>query len=265
MPAAAPVQDPATAKAHAAAVDRLDTALKALDVVVAGIGRSDVRAESAAEVKALRSRATAHRKTVGKAQVNALLALAAEAKKLEPAITRRWQEAWLKARRTELQGQVNASLAGALLEIGKLQEPLLVKQMFAEQAAMKARMNKAEKSKRDLDAVSDMDDLDDEMPALMQRIAAARTVSDWLVKSFRPMLVKVTAAIDAIADAKQKKAMQAELQFVQQAKEQALASLDPKKVESATLPALRTLLQTVQAHAGKTAMAGKTRAAKAAA
>lgn len=265
MPAATPTLDPATAKAHAAAVAKLDAALKALDEALAGFGQSAERAASVQEAKALRTRAAAARRVVGKAAVKPLLALAAEATKLAPVVVKRSQDAWLKQRRVELQGEVNAGLAGALLEIGKLQEPLLVKHMFAEQAAMKARMNKAEKAGRDIDAVSDMDDLDDEMPALMQRIAQARAVSDWLVKTFRPMLVKTNAAIDAIADAKEKKAVLAELQFVQQAKEHALASLNVKAVEAATLPALRALMQTVQALSRKSAMAGKVARSRAAA
>ena len=49
-------------------------------------------------------------------------------------------------RRIELKASVNAALAGALLDVGKIADPALTKMMFAEQAAMRARMDKAEKA-----------------------------------------------------------------------------------------------------------------------
>jgi hypothetical protein len=142
-------------------------------------------------------------------------------------------------RRKELFGQVNGALAGALLEIGKLSDPALTKMMFAEQSAMRSRMDKAEKMKDDLEAVSDMDDLDDEMPAFQKRLKSALGVSAWLGSGFKSMLALAESAIASVPNSRCRDVLRAELDFVAQAKNGALAKLDVKAIEAATLPSLR--------------------------
>jgi hypothetical protein len=252
-------------KARQAADARLAAARKAVAEALQGFGTSPERAESAKEVAAWKAKADAAAKDAGPAATKAVDALCKAGDKLAAAIRQRSYDAYAKGRRVELKGQVNAGLASALLEIGKLQDPALVKLMFAEQAALKARMDKAEKVKKDLDAVDLMGDLGDEaVPALQQRLKAAAAVSAWLAGTYRKSRSAAEQVIGKVGSEPERKALLAEIEFVEAAKQQALARLDVKALEAATMPKLRELVAQAKAKAGAAApaAAGKRAAAR---
>ena len=113
--------------------------------------------------------------------------------------------------------------------------------MFAEQSALRARMDKAEKTKSDADAGGAMDDLDDEMPAFQKRLKSALAVSTWLGTGFKSMLALAESAIGSVPSQRCRTVLRAELDFVDAAKNGALAKLDVKAIQSATVPMLRRL------------------------
>ena len=177
----------------------------------------------------------------GPAAVKALTPLLKAAEALGPKIFAASTELFAKRRRLELFAQVNGALAGALLDIGKISDPALTKMMFAEQSALRARMDKAEKIKKDIDAVSEMDDLDDEMPAFQKRLQSALVVSAWLGTGYRSMLALAGSAIASVPSQRCRTVLRAELDFVDAAKNGALAKLDVKVIQGATVPMLRRL------------------------
>jgi hypothetical protein len=111
--------------------------------------------------------------------------------------------------------------------------------MLAEQSALRRRMDKAEKMKSDADAGSEMDDIDDAMPALQQRLKSALAVSTWLGSGFKSMLALAESAIASVPSKRCQTVLRAELEFVEQAKNGALAKLEVKAIQNATLPMLR--------------------------
>jgi hypothetical protein len=220
---------------------KIDAADKAIDEALKGFGSNESKAPFVKEAKSLRDKIEAAKQLSGPAAVKALTPLLKAAEEMGPRFFQASLDAFAKRRREELRGQVNAALAGALLDIGKISDPALTKMIFAEQAAMKTRMDKAEKMKKDIDAVSEMDDLDDEMPALQQRVKAALAVSTWLGTGFKSMLALADSAIASVPSQRLRTVLRAELDFVDQAKNGALAKLDVKAIQNATLPALRRL------------------------
>ena len=228
-------------KATQQLVTKIAKADKAIDDALLCFGSDKAKSEFEKEAKALRARVEAARRLTGAAAVKALTPLLKAAEALGPRIFAASTEMFAKRRREELFARVNAALAGALLDIGKISDPVLTKMMFAEQSAMRARMDKAEKLKRDIDAVSEMDDIDDEMPALQMRIKSALAVSAWLGTGFKSMLALAGSAIGSVPSQRCRTVLRAELEFVDAAKNGALAKLDVKAIESATLPMLRRL------------------------
>jgi hypothetical protein len=224
---------------HAAAPGDDRQADKAIDEALKCFGSDPAKTEFAKEAKVLRDKIDAARRLAGPAAVKALTPLAKAAEEMGPRIFKASTDLFAKRRREELRGQVNAALAGALLDVGKISDPALTKLMFAEQAAMKARMDKAEKMKKDIDAVDEMDNLDDEMPALQQRLKSALALSAWLGSGFKSMLALAESSIASVPNSRCRDVLRAELDFVAQAKNGALVKLDAKAVEAATLPALR--------------------------
>jgi hypothetical protein len=84
-----------------------------------------------------------------------------------------------------------------------------------------------------------MDDIDDEMPKLEQRIEAAIRLGSWLNVNYRAMRELIARAVKAVPVERCRKLLEAELDFVEQAKNDALPKLDPKAAQAATLPGLR--------------------------
>ena len=232
---------PAPDKATQQLLAKIDKADKAIDEALKCFGTAAEKAEFAKEAKVLRDRIEAAKKLAGPAAVKALTPLLKQAEEMGPRIFKASTDMFAKRRREELRGQVNAALAGALLDIGKMSDPALTKAMFAEQAAMKSRMDKAEKMKSDIDAVSEMDDLDDEMPAFQQRVKSALAVSAWLGTGFKSMLALAESSIASVPSKRCQNVLRAELDFIDQAKNGALAKLDVKAIQNATLPELRRL------------------------
>jgi hypothetical protein len=232
---------PAPDKATQQLLVKIDKADKAIDEALKCFGTNGAKAEFAKEAKILRDRIAAARRLAGPAAVKALTPLLKAAEEMGPRIFTASTELFARHRREELRGQVGAALAGALLDIGKLADPALARKMFAEQAAMKARLDKAEKTKKDIDAVDAMDNLDDEMPALQQRIKSALAVSTWLGTGFKSMLALAESSIASVPSKRCQNVLRAELDFIDQAKNGALAKLDVKAIQNATLPALRRL------------------------
>ncbi|MCE9659742.1 MAG: hypothetical protein K8R60_14370 [Burkholderiales bacterium] len=230
---------PPADKATQQLLTKIATADKAIDEALLCFGSAKEKAEPEKEVKALRARIDAARRLSGAAAAKALTPLLKEAEALGPKIFKASTDLFAKRRREELFGQVNGALAGALLDIGKISDPALAKLMFAEQAAMRARMDKAEKMKKDIEAVSEMDDLDDEIPALQKRLKSALAVSAWLGSGFKSMLALAESSIASVPNARCRDVLRAELDFSAQAKNGALAKLDVKAIEAATQPALR--------------------------
>jgi hypothetical protein len=220
---------------------RIAKADKAIDEALLCFGSDKAKAEFEKEAKILRARIEAARRLSGPAAVKALTPLLKAAEALAPKIFTASTELFAKRRREELFGKVNGALAGALLDIGKISDPALTKMMFAEQAALRARMDKAETMKKDIDAVSEMDDLDDEMPTLQKRLKSALAVSAWLSTGFKSMLALAESAIASVPSQRCRTVLRAELDFVDAAKNGALARLDVKAIQSATVPMLRRL------------------------
>lgn len=231
--------NPSADKATQQLLAKIAIADKAIDEALLCFGTDKEKAEFVKETKALRKKIDAARKLGGPAAAKALAPLLKAAEALGPKIFKASTDLFAKRRREELFGQVNGALAGALLDIGKISDPALTKLMFAVQSAMRARMDKAEKAKKDIDAVSEMDDLDEEMPALQKRLKAALSVSAWLGSGFKSMLALAESSIASVPNARCRDVLRAELDFVAQAKDGALARLDVKAIEAATLPALR--------------------------
>jgi hypothetical protein len=229
-------------KAQLQVMTKIDKAMKDIDEALKGFGTDSEKAEQAKPVKALQAKIDAAQQAGGPAAVKTLTQLLKTAEALAPAIRQRSYDLFASRRRTELKGQVNGALAGALLDVGKIGDPVLAKMMFAEQSKMKARMDKAEKMRNDLEAVDTMDDIDDEMPELQKRLKAALGVSAWLNAAYKPMLSLVEAAIKAMPDERARRDLRAEMDFVEVAKNGALAKLDIKAIEAATVPALRRIL-----------------------
>ena len=232
---------PAPDKATQQILAKIQKADQAIDEALRCFRTDELKAPFVKEAKALRAKVEAAKRLAGAAAVKALTPLLKSAEEMGPRIFKAGTDAFAKGRREELRGQVNGALAGALLDIGRISDPALTRMMFAEQAAMKSRMDKAEKMKKDIDAVSEMDDLDDEMPALQQRVKAALAVSTWLGTGFKSMLALAESAIGSVPSQRLRTVLRAELDFVEQAKTGALGRLDVKAIQNATVPALRRL------------------------
>jgi len=228
-------------KARQQAIAKIDTVMTAVDEGFKAFGPEREKTESAGEVKAFKAKVEAARCDPSPAATKTLATLVKTGEALVKKMQKRWTEGFWQSRRVELKGSVNAALAAALLDVGKIGDPTLAKMMFAEQAALRARMDKAEKLSSDMDAVGLMDDLDDEMPAFAKRLKAALAVSTWLVTGFKSMLALAGSAIGSVPSQRCRTVLRAELDFVDSAKNGALAKLDVKAIQSATVPMLRRL------------------------
>jgi hypothetical protein len=221
-------------KARQQAIAKIDTVMTAVDEGFKAFGPEREKTESAGEVKAFKAKVEAARRDPSPAATKTLATLVKTGEALVKKMQKRWTEGFWQSRRVELKGSVNAALAAALLDVGKIGDPTLAKMMFAEQAALRARMDKAEKLSSDMDAVGLMDDLDDEMPAFAKRLKAALAVSTWLVTGFKSMLALAGSAIGSVPSQRCRTVLRAELDFVDSAKNGALAKLDVKAIQSAT-------------------------------
>ena len=226
-------------KAKQQAIAKVDAVMKQIDEGMLNFGPERDKTESGRDVKAFKARVDAAKKDPSPAATKALLALVKEGEALLKTMEKRWSASFFAFRRHELKGQVNAALAGALLDVGKIGDPALSKMMFAEQSALRSRMDQAEAMKSDSEATSEMDDLDDEMPAFQKRLKSALAVSTWLGSGFKSMLALAQSAIASVPSQRCRTVLRAELEFVEQAKNGALAKLEVKAIQSATLPMLR--------------------------
>ena len=228
-------------KAQLQLATKINRAMKDVDEALKCFVNDADEAEQLKQVKALQARSDAAEHAGGPAAIKTLTILLKTAEALAPSIRQRSYDLFASRRRTELHGQVNGALAGALLDVGKIADPVLAKMMFAEQSRMRARMDKAEKLRNDLEAVDLMGDIDDEMPELQKRLKAALGVSAWLTSAYKPMLALLGSAIKAMPTEQGRRVLRAEIDFVEVAKNTALAKLDIKAVEAATVPALRRI------------------------
>jgi hypothetical protein len=226
-------------KARQQAIAKVDAVMKQVDESFKIFGPERDKTTSAADVKDFKAKVDAAKKDASPAATKTLLALVKTGETLLKTMEKRQAEAFWYHRRRELKDKVSAALAGALLDVGKIGDPALSKLMFAEQSALRARMDKAEKMKSDADAGSEMDDLDDEMPAFQQRLKSALAVSTWLGSGFKSMLALAESAIASVPSQRCRTVLKAELDFVEQAKNGALPKLEAKAIQSATLPMLR--------------------------
>jgi hypothetical protein len=226
-------------KARQQAMARIDTVMKGVDEGFKVFGPEREKTESAGEVKALKAKVDAASKDPSPAATKTLLGLAKTGEALIKTMEKRAGEMFWAHRRVELKASVNAALAGALLDVGKITDPALTKMMFAEQSALRARMDKAEKTKSDADAGFAMDELDEEMPAFQKRLKSALAVSTWLGSGFKSMLALAESAIASVPSQRCRTVLKAELDFVEQAKNGALPRLEVKAIQSATVPMLR--------------------------
>jgi len=226
-------------KARQQAIAKVDAVTKQVDESFKSFGPERDRTTSAPDVKDFKAKVDAARKDASPAATKTLLALVKTGEVLLKTMEKRQAEAFWYYRRRELKDKVSAALAGALLDVGKIGDPALSKLMFAEQSALRARMDKAEKMKSDADGGSEMDDLDDEMPAFQQRLKSALAVSTWLGSGFKSMLALAESAIASVPSQRCRTVLKAELDFVEQAKNGALPKLEVKAIQSATLPMLR--------------------------
>ena len=228
-------------KARQQAVAKIDAAMAEVEETFKGFGDTPARAEAAGELKALKGKIDAAKKDPSPAATKTLLAQVKAAEALRKAMWKTLSESFWVNRRAELKAKIGADLAAALLAIGKIGDPVLSKMMFAEQSALRARMDKAEKVKDAADAGGQMDDIDEAMEGLQERLKAAAAVSTWLGSGFKSMLALADSAIASVPSQRLRTVLRAELDFVDQAKNGALAKLDVKAIQNATLPALRRL------------------------
>ena len=226
-------------KARQQAIAKVDAVMKQVDESFKIFGPERDKTTSAPDVKDFKAKVEAARKEASPAATKTLLALVKNGETLLKTMEKRQAEAFWYYRRRDLKDKVSAALAGALLDVGKIGDPALSKLMFAEQSALRARMDKAEKMKSDADGGSEMDDLDDEMPAFQQRLKSALAVSTWLGSGFKSMLALAESAIASVPSQRCRTVLKAELDFVEQAKNGALPKLEVKAIQSATLPMLR--------------------------
>jgi hypothetical protein len=228
-------------KARQQAVAKIDAAMAEVEETFKGFGDTPARAEAAGELKALKGKIDAAKKDPSPAATKTLLAQVKAAEALRKAMWKTLSESFWVNRRAELKAKVGADLAAALLAIGKIGDPVLSKMMFAEQSALRARMDKAEKVKDAADAGGQMDDIDEAMEGLQATPQGGRRVSTWLGTGFKSMLALADSAIASVPSQRLRTVLRAELDFVDQAKNGALAKLDVKAIQNATLPALRRL------------------------
>jgi hypothetical protein len=228
-------------KARQQVIAKIDTVMKAVDEGFKVFGPDREKADFAGELKAFRAKVEAAKRDPSPVATKTLTALVKTGEALVKMMEERWKETFWHYRRIELKNKVSAALAGALLDVGKIGDPALMKMMFAEQAALRARMDKAEKTKNDMDAVGAMDDLADEMEGFEKRLKAALAVSAWLGTGFKSMLALAESAIGSVPSQRCRTVLRAELDFIDAAKNGALAKLDVKAIQSATVPMLRRL------------------------
>lgn len=230
-----------TDKARQQLMTRIDTAMKDVGEALKEFNDDSDKAESAAEAKALQAKIDTAARDMGPAAMKALTGLLKASEALARTIRRRAADMFARRRRLELKGKVNGALAGLLLDLGKIHDPVLMKMMFAEQSKLRARMDKAEKTGDELEAADAMDDIDVEMPAQQKRMQSALAVSTWLGTGFKSMLALAESSIASVPGERCRKLLRAEIDFVQAAKNATLAKLEVKAIESATVPALRRL------------------------
>ena len=233
--------NPAADKARQQLMAKIDKAMKAIDVAMKAFNDDKDAAESAMETKALQAQIGAAARDKSPAAMKALPSLLKAAEKLAKTIAQRTSDMFGKRRRLQLKGKVNGALTALLLDLGKIQDPVLMKMMFAEQSKLRSRMDKAEKVGNDLEAVDAMDDIDDEMPALQERMRSALAVSAWLGTGFKSMLALAESSITSVPSERCRKVLRAEIDFVQAAKNAALVKLEVKAIENATVASLRRL------------------------
>jgi len=228
-------------KARQQAIAKIDTVMKAVDEGFKAFGPEREKTESAGDVKTFKAKVEAAKRDPSPAATKTLMALVKTGEALVKTMEKRAAEAFWYYRRIELKNKVSAALASALLDIGKIGDPALAKMMFAEQSALRARMDKAEKTKSDADAGAAMDDLDEEMEGFEKRLKSALAVSSWLGTGFKSMLALAESAIGSVPSQRCRTVLRAELDFVDAAKNGTLAKLDVKAIQSATVPMLRRL------------------------
>jgi len=227
-------------KARQQAMAKVDALMKQVDDSFNILG-ADRDKGVTAEVKAFKAKVEAAAKDPSPAATKTLLGLVKTGEALRKTLKKCISETFWHFRRIELKASVNAALAGALLDIGKIGDPSLSKMMFAEQSALRARMDKAEKTKDDVPAGEAMDQIDSDLEELQERLKAALAVSSWLGSGFKSMLALAESAIGSVPSQRIRTVLRAELDFVDQAKNGALAKLDVKAIQNATLPSLRRL------------------------
>ena len=227
-------------KARQQVMAKIDAVMKEVDDAFNILG-ADRDKGVTAEVKAFKAKVEAAAKDPSPAATKTLLGLVKTGEALRKTLKKCISETFWHFRRIELKAGVNAGLAGALLDIGKIGDPALSKMMFAEQSALRARMDKAEKTKDDVPAGEAMDQIDSDLEGLQERLKAALAVSSWLGSGFKSMLALAESAIGSVPSQRIRTVLRAELDFVDQAKNGALAKLDVKAIQNATLPSLRRL------------------------
>ena len=236
-----PTKNAPVDKARQQAIAKIDTVMKAVDEGFKAFGPEREKTESAGDVKTFKAKVETAKRDPSPAATKTLMALVKTGEALVKTMEKRAAEAFWYYRRIELKNKVSAALASALLDIGKIGDPALAKMMFAEQSALRARMDKAEKTKSDADAGAAMDDLDEEMEGFEKRLKSALAVSSWLGTGFKSMLALAESAIGSVPSQRCRTVLRAELDFVDAAKNGTLAKLDVKAIQSATVPMLRRL------------------------
>jgi hypothetical protein len=227
-------------KARQQAMAKIDALMKQVDDSFNILG-ADRDKGVTGEVKAFKAKVESAAKDPSPAATKTLLGLAKTGEALLKTLKKCISETFWHLRRIELKASVNAALARALLDIGKLGDPSLSKMMFAEQSALRARMDKAEKTKDDVPAGEAMDQIDSDLEGFQERLKSALAVSTWLGSGFKSMLALAESAIGSVPSQRIRTVLRAELDFVDQAKNGALARLDVKAIQNATLPSLRRL------------------------
>lgn len=201
---------------------------------------TSVKAEMAQRLKALDAKVEAAKK-LGPKAVKELLALHKAMGDLNKDINAAVERLSLQAMRRDFTAQAKGKLAEALLLLGKLKTPSLVRMMQAEQFEMRAKVDKIEKMKDDKPAVFALDDLDDAMDALVQRCKSAVELSDWLQSTYGAAVVRIEAAIKAVPQERVRRVLSAEVDFIDADKKAALAKLDIGAVKAATMNRLQAL------------------------
>ncbi len=177
----------------------------------------------------------------GPKAIKELLALVKQMQDLEKAVRAAMEAAMLAVMRRDFTATSNAQLAEAMLLVGQLADPALIKLIAPQQLALRAKVDKIEGMKDNKQAVFAINDLDVALEELVLRCKKAATLSSWLKGSYQPLVARVEAAIKALPHERVRRVLQVEIDFIDGDRNKVLAKLDAAAMKSLAVAPLQAL------------------------